>query len=155
MIIIHASLDAHGALLDGTAHGDVRRFMVHIEDYLAEEAISRIRAYLPTQYMYLGHNGGTPYYNPVPPNAGFYQTQIHSTRLDVDSVMVTDTPVVYGPWLEGVSSKNLVIWPHRFNPPPRRFPGYHTFRIIGQQLNSEAGAIAEREFQPFMEMIRS
>jgi hypothetical protein len=50
--------------------------------------------------------------------------------------VVTDTPVVYGPWLEGVGSRNA---------PTTRFPGYHTFQLVSQKIDGEAGSLAEDE----------
>jgi hypothetical protein len=139
-----------GPLFDGMAISIIGRYVRHVEDALGDEGVTRIRAYLPTQYMYLGHHGGTPEFNPVPPNAGYYQSQIHTERQVADAVIITDTPVVYGPWLEGVSERNMIVFPHRRNPPPRRFPGYHTFRVIAQTLNDDAVEIAERELQPYL-----
>lgn len=43
---------------------------------------------------------------------------------------VTDSRVVYGPWLEGVDSRNRTT----------RFRGYSTFRLVGQQIDSKATA---------------
>lgn len=142
--------DASGPLFDGMAEHDVEAYCRQIEDAIGEIGVRYIRAYLPTQYMYLGHHGGTPETNPVPHDAGFYQSQIHTERQTEDTLLITDTPVVYGPWLEGVSSKNLIVWPHRRNPPPRRFPGYMTFRVIAQRLEEEAQGIAESILPPYL-----
>jgi hypothetical protein len=151
---IEFHVDARGPLFDGRAQAAVSAYARHIENFLADRAVTDIRNYLPTQYMYLGHHGGTPQFNPVPPDAGFLQAQIHTERASEDSVLVTDDPVIYGPWIEGVAPGNEIIWPHRRNPPPRRFPGYHTFRKIAQKLNAEAEEIAQRELQPFLEEMR-
>jgi hypothetical protein len=148
-------IDVSGPLFDGTADQIVGDYCRHIEDVIGDIGVSRIQAYLPTQYMYLGHHGGTPEFNPVPRNAGFYQSQIHTERQVDDAVMISDMPVVYGPWLEGVSTKNMIVWPHRRNPPPRRFPGYHTFRVIAQTLDADAEAIAEHELPPYLMELNS
>jgi|HubBroStandDraft_5_1064220.scaffolds.fasta_scaffold00014_56 hypothetical protein len=144
-------IDVHGALFDGRAEAATEAFREHIENQLAELAVTRIRAFLPTQYMYLGNNGGTPMFNPVPPDAGLLASQVHAERATADSTLVTDDPVTYGPWIEGVSDLNMVVWPHRRNPPPRRFPGYGTFRKIASMLEAETEEIAEREIQPYIE----
>ena len=41
---------------------------------------------------------------------------------------VHDSGIVYGPWLEGVSSRNLTT----------KFKGYHTFRKVAQQIERKA-----------------
>lgn len=67
---------------------------------------------------------------------GYYRSAIHvegGDDMGGESIRVTDTPVVYGPWLEGVGSRNS---------PVTRFRGYHTFRKVFQQLNREAKGIA-------------
>jgi hypothetical protein len=62
----------------------------------------------------------------------YYWTRISHRREYADRV-VHDAGIVYGPWLEGVSERNRST----------RFKGYHTFRIISRQLQSQAGAIAD------------
>jgi hypothetical protein len=47
--------------------------------------------------------------------------------------MLTDGGVVYGPWLEGVSSRNN----------SSRFKGYHTFRMVLQEMDKKSEEIAE------------
>jgi hypothetical protein len=151
-IEIFADLSTSGPVFDGAVREYVSDYLRQVEDVIGDEAVTRIRAYLPTQYLYIIE----PSYNEqAPPDAGRYQASITSSRIDFDSVMVTDGGVVYGPWLEGIATGNLIIYPHRFNPPPRRFPGYHAFRIIGEQLDMEATAIAERELPEFLVMMNS
>ena len=132
-------ISTRGPLFDGRAEAAMHAYTREVERYIADKAVSRIRAYLPTQYMYLGHHGGTPEDNPVPPNAGWLQANIIATE-QVDDVVVTDNDVVYGPWIEGVSSRNMTS----------RFKGYHTFRLIGQQLEMEAGVLAEEIIGPYL-----
>lgn len=72
-------------------------------------------------------------------NHGVYMSWIHTEDV-LEGVDVTDRWIVYGPWLEGEGSRNF---------PVTRFKGYHTFRIVGDQLQFEAGPIAERECDKF------
>jgi len=105
---------------------------------LGEEGVNMIHNYLPTVYKYPHDPAslhGTKHFMP-----GLYQSDIHTDRQTPSINLVHDTPVVYGPWLEGVGSRNQVT----------RFKGYHTFRIIAQQLEAEAAAIADRVIQPFI-----
>src|SRR5487761_114841 len=145
----NVAVDISGPISEGMAQIEIEHYCRHIENVLGDDGVSRIRHFLPTQYMYLGHHGGTPHFNPVPPNAGALQAAIHTEHQVQEGILVTDTPVTYGAWIEGIDEMNLIVWPHYRNPPPRRFPGYHTFRIITQILNGEAEAIALRELPPY------
>lgn len=150
---INIKFDESGPFFDGQAAIAVERYARHLEETLADTGVSMIRAYLPTQYMYLGHHGGSPLFNPVPANAGELVGAIHSERATEDSMIVTDDPVTYGAWIEGVDTLNLVVWPHRRNPPPRRFPGYHAFRKTTASLNAMAVPIAIREMPLYIRMM--
>lgn len=154
MISIEVSLDFSGPVFDGLAHEEVTRYAEHLTGHLGEIAVDRIRAYLPTQYMYLGHNGGDPIHNPVPANAGFLAAMVHTDRMAPDLVVVNDDPVTYGAWIEGVDPKNMWFWKGRvrrgLSP---RFPGYHAFRMVAQQLEADSLAIAERDLQPYIDLM--
>lgn len=140
----------HGSIFDGRFQAVIALYSRHVEDVIGEEAVNRIRHDLPEQYKYLGHNGGTPKFNPVPPDAGFLESQIETHRERPNLVLVTSGNVIYGPWIEGIAIGNMRVWPHKRNPPPRRFPGYHTFRLVSQELEMESTEIAERELPPYM-----
>lgn len=63
---------------------------------------------------------------------GFYQSNI--TRETKDSRgRVHDNNVIYGPWLEGVSSRNRET----------RFKGYHAFRRANQSVERRAAKLSE------------
>lgn len=51
-----------------------------------------------------------------------------------NSLVISDGGIVYGPWLEGVSSRNNTS----------RFKGYHVFRTTLQQMEKRAENIAEQ-----------
>lgn len=150
---IKVTVDASGTIFTpGAPEAIMMLYSYHVTSVLGDQAVNMIRAYLPTQYMYLGHNGGTPKYNPIPPNAGLYQSGIHTDRQTPYTNLVHDTPVVYGPWLEGVSPRNLITWPGRIRRGlTGRFPGYHTFRVISQELDTMAGDIAQEELGRYVE----
>lgn len=65
---------------------------------------------------------------------GFYESNIRMNAVAED-VVVHDNGVIYGPWLEGVGSRNF---------PRTRFRGYHTFRAVERRLQSKAPEIADR-----------
>lgn len=56
---------------------------------------------------------------------GYYESQVTSDRSSSEVNVVSDSGVVYGPWLEGVSSMNA----------RSRFKGYAAFRKTAQALN--------------------
>ena len=144
-------VDISGPISTGVAEQEMYLYARHIENVVGDIAVTAIQFLLPEQYMYLGHHGGTPATNPVPANAGALEAAIHTSRQPDNAVLVTDDPITYGPWIEGIDSKNLIVWPHHRNPPPRRFPGYHIFRTVTGILNrGQAGVIARRELPPFL-----
>lgn len=70
---------------------------------------------------------------------GAYQASIVTDQASSDNV-VTDGGVIYGPWLEGVSSRNT----------KSRFKGYATFRKTAQWLQGRATGIAEDKIRPYL-----
>ena len=57
---------------------------------------------------------------------------------------IWDRMVIYGPWLEGIGSRNF---------PKTRFKGYATYRRKFQEIDRRAGIIADytlREYMPGM-----
>lgn len=70
---------------------------------------------------------------------GFYQSRVivdASTR----NLALTDQGVIYGPWLEGVSSRNNAT----------RFKGYFAFRKAGDAMDANATRIAETVLRPYL-----
>lgn len=101
------------------AHEIMDRYLDAASRDVAQEGVNRI-------HVHLGEV--------LKQNTGHYMSMIHADRQVADMV-ITDTPVIYGPWLEGEGSRNF---------PKTRFRGYHTFRRITQGLRSDAGDIADR-----------
>ena len=62
---------------------------------------------------------------------GFYRNLIFGVLQDSRHGLIHDSNVIYGPWLEGTSSRNQTT----------RFKGYSMFRRTTQQLNREKGRI--------------
>lgn len=63
---------------------------------------------------------------------GYYKSNITATNA-ADSILVSDRGVVYGPWLEGISSRNKTT----------KFKGYSTFRRVTQEVNAQVDKYAE------------
>ena len=151
---IYIDVELHGSIPAGIVPEIIHRYKLHLEGVLGDTGVDLIRAYLPTQYMYLGFNGGDPYYNPVPPNAGALVASIHTDRAAADHQLIVGDDLVYGPWIEGVAVGNTFIWPGRIQRGlSARFPGYHTFRKITQVLDAAVSDIAYREIQPYIREI--
>lgn len=140
-----------GPLFDGRAGPIIHRYAEHLASVISDRAVTDIRAYLPTQYMYLGHHGGDIRHNPVPANAGELAASVVAERQTDERYLVRGDRVTYGAWIEGDSAMNNVVWPGRIRRGlSPRFPGYHTFRIIADELNVEASGIAETEILPYL-----
>lgn len=107
-----------GPLFDGRAAEAVRAFQDDAEREVSQVLVNEIQADL-----------GKVLQHPT----GYYKRQITTDRAK-DDLVVTDGGVIYGPWLEGTSSRNKTT----------RFKGYATFRRISQQVAERAGDIAER-----------
>jgi len=107
-----------GPLFDGRAGPLIERFVADTQQDIAQEGENRVHARLR---QVLRHP------------TGYYDSRVKTDR-SVGDVSVTDSGVVYGRWLEGVSSANQST----------RFKGYHTFRMVGQQLDRDAGAMLQQ-----------
>jgi len=102
-----------------------RRMVVEINDAIAIEGVHRVKARL-----------GQVLQNPT----GYYESNISVDRRTTYRG-VTDSGVVYGGWLEGVSSRNATS----------RFKGYRTFRIVKQGLAQDKNQIAEPIVRKFIQ----
>lgn len=72
-------------------------------------------------------------------NQGVYVSSIHTDR-KANTNLVTDRGSVYGPWLEGVGSRNRTT----------RFKGYFSFRRATQELDKNSAEIANTTAAPFI-----
>lgn len=89
-----------GPLFDGRAERAMQEAtddaLDGIADFAQEHALGLMRA---------------AFRNPT----GYYESRVTTTRVSSEVALVHDQGVVYGPWLEGVGSRNA---------PVTRFPGY-------------------------------
>lgn len=65
-------------------------------------------------------------------STGHYRRNLHGT-VDGLNGRIDDGNVIYGPWLEGVSSRNKTT----------RFKGYHSFRLTAQWLRKRSTKVME------------
>lgn len=113
-----------GPLFNGEAQAAVEAFTDEAEEAVADYAVNEIQ-------NELGHVLKHP--------TGYYKSKIQTNRQS-DNNLVTDGDVVYGPWLEGVSSRNKST----------RFKGYATFRRVTQRIANEVGPVAERVLPKYL-----
>jgi hypothetical protein len=125
--VFHIEVNVHdrGPAFDGRAETAMRQFADAAEEEIAEMGVNIIRAELG---RHLKHP------------TGYYQSQIQTDRAGGDTV-ITDGGVVYGPWLEGVGSRNA---------PVTRFRGYSVFRRMAARIDRQATHVAERVLPRFL-----
>lgn len=114
---VSTKVDVSGPLFSGAAGRAVEAWLDEAKQEVAQEGVNDVQARLG---MVLKHP------------TGFYESNI-VTDLAVHDALITDNDVVYGPWLEGVSSMN----------DRTRFKGYATFRRTTDELDGKAAGIAE------------
>lgn len=115
---VNIKVDQKGAIFNASATKAAgQRMTTRINDAIAQEGVNRVKARL-----------GQVLQNPT----GYYESRIQVDRRS-QYRGITDGGVVYGGWLEGVSSRNKTT----------RFKGYRTFRIVQQQLSKDTRALAQ------------
>jgi hypothetical protein len=113
-----------GPLFDGRAKFAMDQYVFMVVEHVAEEAEKMVKS------------GTAVFKNPT----GAYESRINAHRVSRDRAEVWDNNSVYGPWLEGVGSRNRTT----------RFKGYHFWRKSGQQAQRLANQIANRYLQPYL-----
>lgn len=68
------------------------------------------------------------------------QTGRYRSSVQASGNEINDGGIVYGPWLEGLGSRNRTT----------RFKGYFTFRRTTQQIEDASGGIGERALAPYV-----
>lgn len=116
-----------GPLLDGSAPEIIHHWMDEVKQEIAQEGVNRLRSF---QMDKTGRATGR------------YQSEIQTSTLSFNDIRIHD-PVVYGPWLEGVSQRNRST----------RFKGYHLWRKTAQMLQEDAPKIAERRMPELVQQL--
>jgi hypothetical protein len=120
MVNIDIDVEKHGPVFDGRAAAAARQFVRAAEEEIADTGVNLVHQEL-----------GRVLRHPT----GYYESQIRA-----EGSQITDGGVIYGPWLEGVGSRNKST----------RFKGYFTFRRVGQRLDRQAKHIAERVLPKYL-----
>lgn len=116
MINLSMHSTVKGPLTDGRAERAVEDYRQDLEKVIARRAAALVVRILKQRIK-----------DPTP----YYWNQIRALPVG-GHWEVVDGNVIYGPWLEGVGSRNA---------PVTRFKGYHAFKLAGQALDAQAGAI--------------
>lgn len=123
------TVSASGPIFDGRADAAVKASLPAMERAVAERGVTLIRTMFASTFKYLSS---------APTGYASSNVEMHAAGF---SHVITDGGIIYGPWLEGLGSRNS---------PVTRFPGYHTFRKATPILNAMAKDIANdvmaREF---------
>lgn len=114
-----------GPLFDGSADVNLAAFRDETNQEIAHEGQQDVRKLGMSQYR-----------NPT----GYYSSRVVADRVSAEMSRVHDSMVVYGPWLEGVGSRNATT----------RFKGYRTWRLTRQALEQKAPRIAARVLKRYM-----
>lgn len=147
---ISFSVDSHLRGLE-LAEPELNQYKTKLLEALGERAMTRIKTYLPTQYMYLGHNGGDPYHNPVPPNAGSLSASVHWIKVTDDLVQVLEGSYRYSEWIEGIALGNSFTFAGRMERGlTPEFPGYFAFKKVAATVEADAGPLADSMLAPYL-----
>lgn len=111
-------INVSGPLFDGRASQAARDFTEKVKEDVASQGYADVMTNLNSSIRH-----PTPY----------YETQVTTTRHG-DAIVVNDRGIIYGPWLEGVGSRNKTT----------RFKGYFSFRRATQQLRKQVKGLADR-----------
>lgn len=114
--MIRLSVTRSGGLFDGRAERSVGEFLEDAQREVGAQASSEVHLILDRRIK-----------KPTP----YYETQIVTER-QANDVVVHDRGIKYGPWLEGVGSRNY---------PVTRFKGYHAFRLATLAMNGKVGGL--------------
>jgi len=111
-------VEKKGPLFSGAASRAMKDYAEDLDAELADEARALVVKYLDRFLK-----------NPT----GFYVSRVRVEQRG-SAHQVTDSGVVYGPWLAGVSARNRAT----------RFKGYKHWRLAAQELDAQSGKTAQR-----------
>lgn len=113
---LDVSTRSRGPMFDGRAQRVLNQYVDHLERRLADEGLDILRGEMHRVFR-----------NPT----GYYESRCKV----VDGNTITDSRVVYGPWLAGIGSRNY---------PVTKFKGYDHWIVTRAKLNSRKVGIGER-----------
>jgi hypothetical protein len=113
-VVVHV----RGPIFDGRAEREVTALLRDAQEQVAAQGSSILHGFMDATFKY-----PTPY----------YETQVITDSRDGDLV-VNDRGIVYGPWLEGIGTRNRTT----------RFKGYRNWRRARQELARQAPDLVAR-----------
>lgn len=116
--MIRMTVESHGPLFEGNAPAVIGLYLDDVKRQVVGQVVADVHYVLDRRIQH-----PTPY----------YETQIVAVQTGHDWT-VNDRGVIYGPWLEGVSSRNTAT----------RFKGYHAFRESFQESQHYIPVFADR-----------
>jgi glucan biosynthesis protein len=118
----NVSIHKSGPVFDGRAARAGRDYAEALEEDLADQVVTELHKEFDIHFKH---------------PTGYYKSQV-KVRNGSGEKEIHDGGVVYGPWLEGVGSRNF---------PTTRFRGYASFRRVFQRVDRRAKRYAERLLQ--------
>ena len=130
MVTLHVNVSATGPVFNGRAPGALNRAIDGAIAELVQLGEQRLDMLLRPRPagVYLSVSEAKK----GQASTGHYRRSIHAVASHRHG-LITDGGVVYGPWLEGVSSRNATT----------RFKGYASFRRVGQSLEKDAQKVLQ------------
>lgn len=132
MVTYYVRTSARGPLFDGLAAEALDRWANATGEELASQGQSEIR-----RRALLMHRSALPGHRwPGRVNTGeaARHVRVYSSRTSAWKISgESEAGITWWPWLEGVSRRNMTT----------RFKGYHTFRVVKNQLQRKARAVGE------------
>lgn len=113
---LDVSTRASGPMFDGRARAALNAYVDNLERRLAEEGLQILRG-----EMHRVFRNPTDYYE--------------SRCKVIEGHVISDSRVVYGPWLAGIGSRNY---------PVTKFKGYDHWIVTRDKLNARKRGIGER-----------
>lgn len=124
------NIDMRGPIFDGRAAHEIAAFCDDAREQIAQFGEEHVLTLM-----------GAAFRHPT----GYYESRIITERVAADSSRVHDQGIVYGPWLEGVGSRNS---------PVTRFPGYWHWKRTKALVAARGPQIADRLLQRYLPRMR-
>jgi hypothetical protein len=115
-MLLDVSSSSRGPLFDGRARAAANAYVNRLERDLAEEGLNILRGEMHRVFR-----------NPT----GYYESRCQV----IEGHKISDSRVVYGPWLAGIGSRNY---------PVTKFRGYDHWLVTRDKLNARKVGIGER-----------
>jgi hypothetical protein len=113
-VVVHV----RGPIFDGRAEREVTALLRDAQEQVAAQGSSILHGFMDATFK-----------NPTP----YYETQV-TTDSRAGDLVVNDRGIVYGPWLEGIGTRNRTT----------RFKGYRNWRRARQELARQAPDLVAR-----------